>query len=501
MGELREACAVGRDGSTAANVLRAARRYGLAARGWRRAVRNLHRIPCPAILFWEFNHFVVLEGVGRRRYYLNDPASGHRVVDFDTIDRCYTGVALEFARTPGFETSARPPGAIRRLWHYLRDFKPSLALAGVLGLLLAASMLAVPLLLTVLVDHVLLQGRTAWGVGLAALLMMLGVLTYLLIWLQMRVLRRLAIAISITQTDRFLTHLFKLPLQFFSQRLGGDLLKRIQLIDDVARKAAVQLPTIAAEALMSLIFLAVMLAYDPVLALSLLALAIVLGLLVAAISRQRVDYSHLLQREQGLLVGVSMAGLRALQSMRATARENSFFARWAGFQAKELQARQSFEELGHLAQALPSLFLMLGSILVLGFGGWRALSGEMSLGVLMGFYLLAGNFLRPVGRLAVFTTELQPLHADLRRLEDVLTAQPVERGHAAARGKGGIPTLNGRLKLTGKVELRDVTFGYQAGKPPLIEDFSLSINPGERIAVVGPTGCGKTSLSLLVAGV
>ena len=502
MGELRDACAVGRDGSSAADILRAARRYGLDARGWRRSVQNLPQIPLPAILFWEFDHFVVLEGVEHGRYYLNDPASGHRVVDHDTLDRCFTGVALHFAKAPAFAPSARPPGILSRLWRYLRDFKPALAMAALLGLLLAASTLAVPLLVAVLVDHVLLQGRTDWGVTVAVLLLALGILTYLLVRLQMRALRRLAMAVSITQSDRFLRHLFGLPLQFFSQRLAGDLLKRTQLIDELARKGAVQLPTLAVEAAMSLAFLGVMVAFDLPLAAGLAGLAVLLAVLVAAISRLRIDYSHLLRREQGLLAGVSMAGLRALQSIRATAREDSFFARWGGYQAKELQSRQSFEELGHLVDALPNLFLALGSILVLGLGGWRAMTGEMTLGVLMGFYLLAGNFLRPIGRLMVFTNELQTLHADLRRLEDVFTAQPAARGNGAAARRGnGIATLNGALKLAGKVELREVTFGFQAGKPPLIENLSLTIQPGERVSVVGPTGCGKTSLSLLVAGV
>lgn len=500
MGELREACAVGRDGSSAADILRAARRYGLHARGWRRSARNLHLVPTPAILFWEFNHFVVLEGVTRGRYHLNDPASGHRTVEFETVDRCFTGVALQFSKTADFAANAKPPGALRQLWTYLRGFKPSLILAGMFGLLLAACLLAVPLLLTVVIDQVLLQGQTAWGGTVAMLLLALGILTYLLTWLQMRVLRRLAIAISVSQSDRFLTHLFRLSLQFFSQRLAGDLLKRMQLIDDVARMAAVRLPAIAAEVLMSLVFLGVMLAYDFMLALAVFALALLMGLLVAPLARRRVDSSHLLRREQGLLNGVAMAGLRALQSIRATAREDSFFVRWGGYQAKEIETRQSFEELGHVVDALPGLCSLLGSVVVLGFGGWRVLSGEMTLGMLMGFYLLAGSFLRPVGRLAVFVNELQPLGADLRRLEDVLAATPAERTHVGGPD-GRVATLNGRLKLTGRVEMRDLAFGFQRGKAPIIEGFSLTINPGERIALVGPSGCGKTSLSLLLAGV
>ena len=509
MAELRESCSVGRDGSSGADLLRAARRFGLDARGWRRAIDRIHLVPLPVILFWEFNHFVVLEGVVKGRFHLNDPASGRRIVDYDTFDRGYTGVTLEFAPGPEFETSARPPGVLARLWLWLRDFKPALALAGLLGLLLAVTALAAPLLVPVLVDRVLLPGQvaqeqTAQGGTLAALLAGCAILAYLLVRMQMRILRRLAITIGIARSDRFLTHLFRLPMQFFAQRLTGDLLMRAQAIDDIARKSTVGFVSVAVEAVMCLAFLVVMVAYDALLACGVLALAVVLALCVWALTRVRTDYNHVLRREQGLLSGAAMAGLRCVQTLRASARDSSFFARWAGYQANEVRARQAFAEIGHVVDALPGLFLTLGAILVLGVGGWQVASGTMTIGTLMGFYLLAGNFLRPIGRMMVFANELQTLSADLQRLDDVFAAEPAPEtgppdGHAA--GGRRLATVNDRLRMIGHVELRDVTFGFQPHKAPLISDFNLTIQPGQRVALVGPTGSGKTSLSLLIAGV
>ncbi len=500
MGEMREACGVGRDGSSAADLCHAAREYGLEAQGWRRPLSRLHATPLPAVLFWEFKHFVVLEGIGRQRYFLNDPASGRRALDEESFRRGFTGVVLQFSKGPDFRPSPQPPGVIRRLWRWLRDFRPALALSVVLGLLLALATLAVPLLLTVLIDQVLVLDRTAWGAPLIALLGGLGAVTYLLTWLQLRTLRRLAISVAVARSDRFLTHLFRLPMAFFTRRLAGDLLLRMQLIDAVAWEGGGQLVGVTVELVMCLAFLAVMFAYDPLLAGLVLALGALCGLLARQIAGLRSDHKHRLRREQGLFAGVTFAGLRSLASVRATGTENSFFARWSGYQANELGARQAFEELGHLIDALPGLFLMLGSALVLGLGGWRVAAGDMSVGVLMGFYLLAASFLRPVGRLATFTSELQTLDADLWRLDDVFSAKPTEHTAAAAPG-GRVATLDGRLRLTGRVELRDVTFGFQRHKPPLIRNFNLTIGPGERVAVVGPSGSGKTSLSLLVAGV
>ena len=499
--ELREACGVGRDGTSSADLLRAARDYGMDARGWRRPMRRVHLSPLPAILFWGFNHFVVLEGVGKGRYHLNDPACGHVAVDEETFDRNFTGVVLQIEPGPEFRRSRKPPGALERLWPLLRGFESGLVMAALFGLLLALTALVTPLLLTVVVDHVLAGRQTAWSIPAIGLMAGLAVATYLLTWLQLRTLRRLAVGVAVTHSDKFLTHLLRLPMEFFNHRLAGDLMTRMQIIDDIARQGAGQLIGLIVEVVMCLVFLSVMIAYSPLLSFAVLALGVLGGVLMRNLTRLSADHNYRKRRENGVLVGVEMAGLRRLHSIRATAAEDSFFARWGSHQARELGARQSFEEIRHIVDALPGLFLMIGSVLVLGIGGWQAIAGEMTLGMLMGFYVLAGHFLRPIGRLAQFTNDLQSMRVDLEMLEDVFGTPVPRQPHGGDPEAGRLATLNDRLRLTGHIELRNVTFGFQRNKPPLIENFSLTIRPGERVAVVGPSGAGKSSLALLVAGV
>ena len=328
-----------------------------------------------------------------------------------------------------------------------------------------------------------------------------GGVTWLLTWLQMRSLRKLVVRLSISQSDRFITRLLRLPMQFFAHRYAGDLTSRTQLIDQVAEVGASQLVGLAIELLMSLAFLALMLAWDLPLALVVAGLGALCLLAMREMVRLRRDQNHRLRRDQGLLRGVGMAGLRTVDTLRATAREDDFFSRWSGHQAAELQARQKFAEFGHMTLALPALFHLLGAAAVLGFGGWRVMSGEMSTGMLMGFYVLAVNFLNPIGRFAQFSDQLETLEADLERLDDVFNApEDAELDARESVPARSVVTFAGRLRLIGRLEMRGVTFGYQRNRPPLIENFNLTIEPGQRVAVVGPSGSGKSTLALLAAG-
>ena len=308
-------------------------------------------------------------------------------------------------------------------------------------------------------------------------------LVYVLVWLQQQTLQRLAIRLSVVQADRLLSHLFRLPAQFFAHRLTGDLTSRVQLVDEVAASASKQFTGVMIELVMSGLFLAVMIVFDPLLAAVVAALGLVNAMLTRVASQRRSDENRQVRREQALLAGVGASGLSNVESLRATAGEDAFFTRWSGYQARELTARQRFAELGYVTSSLPRLFLLLGAAVVFGLGGLRVISGDLSIGMLMGFYVVAGNFLQPIGRFVQFANMFQTLEADLQRIDDA-TAVPedpmLERQRNAV--SGSVATLGGRLRLAGRLELRNVTFGYRVNHPPLIENFNLTVEPGQRIA-------------------
>ncbi len=499
--ELREACSVNRDGCDAADITRAARGYGLEAQGWRREPEQLHDMTMPLIIFWEFNHFLVLEGFRGGNYLVNDPANGHRTLTAEEFDEGFTGVALSFEVGPEFTTGGSRPGVLRRLWPWLSDETGPLAFALFCGLLMSLPLAALPFLLSVFVDHVLSGQEPAWGAALAGGVALAGGLVYLLTWLRQRCLRLLAVRLSVDHADRFIRRLFRLRMRFFTNRYGGDLTSRIQLIDQIAVVATEQFVGVLIELVTSAVFLFFLFLYDPVLAVVVAGLGAVNLYIMQLLTRGRVGENRRLQREQGKLQGVGMYGLSNIDTLQATSGEVGFFSHWSGYQARELLARQRFTEVGHLIAALPGVFTILGNAVVLGVAGWRVMEGDMSLGMMMGCYVLASYFLLPIGRFAMFADLFQVLEANLQRLEDVLDAPEdtsIQEDGAAAASRAG---LSRTVRLSGQLELRNVEFGHKANREPMLQDFNLTIEPGQRVAVVGPTGSGKSTLALLAAGI
>ncbi len=495
--ELRVACGVSRDGSKASNLLKGARAYGLVGRGFRREPSALADLPLPMVVHWNFNHFVVLEGFRRGRVHLNDPASGPRVVSEREFDEAFTGVALTFEPGSGFE----PGGVRRRLAAALR---PRLAgsyraLAYVVGagLLLVVPGLVIPTFSRLFVDDVLVRQARDLAkplfLAMAAAVAVTGALTAL----QHRYLLRLETRFAVATSSRFLWHVLHLPMRFFTQRFAGDVGSRVAINDRIAHLLSGELAASAISACMAVFYAAFMWRYDRVLCAVAIATA---ALNVAALryfSLRREHLNRQLLHDQGRLLGTAMAGLQSMETLKAMGAEADFFARWSGYQAKAVGTEQRLKVETEMLAAVPRLLMPVSTALILGLGGLRVMDGAVSMGMLVAFQALMLGFIAPVNRMVDLGGTLQEASGDLARLDDVLSAPadlPPAPGDEEEDSFAAAPRLSGRL------ELRDVTFGYSPLDPPLIEDFSLTLRPGSRVALVGGSGCGKSTISRLVCG-
>ena len=497
--ELRDKCEVSRDGSSAASIMRAARHYGLEGGGLSVRAEALKKLDLPVIVFWQFSHFVVVEGFDSRSFYLNDPSTGRRRLSAEEFDQGYSGIALRFKPGDDFKPGGDRPGLFSQLNALLAGSWRVLTGTIACGFMLTLLSLVVPVSLSVFVDDVL-NAHAPWGALVAALLGA-GVLVYILSLLKQRFLKRLAVRVSVIGYSQGLSRLLRLPVEFFEHRLVGDLTERVSSTDRVAKNLTDQFLVLIVDMAMSAVLLVAMLAYDAVLTLIVLLLALLHGLLARFLNTFRAVRSQAMRREQGLLIGFGMQMLKSADNLRMTGSDDRFFSRWSGQQARELEARQLYSELGSVNTALPGLIAALRAAAILGLGGSFVMTGAMTLGTLVGFYILAEMFLAPIGRFLEFADKRQALETDLQRLEDISkTAEDPVFARRSPEAES-IPTFKGRLQLAGQLELRDVTFGFNRSKPPLIKDFNLAISPGQRVAVVGPSGSGKSTLARLVSGI
>ena len=494
--ELRVRCGVSRDGSKAANMLRAAREYGLVAQGFRRDPGRLFDLPFPMIVFWNFNHFIVVEGIRGDRVYINDPAEGPRRLTMQEFDEGFTGVCLGFRPGPGFRRGGARPSVLRGLLSRLGNARAPLVYVVLVTLLLVIPGLAVPTLSKVFVDDVLIpRSDTLMApllIGLAAAALLQGALT----WLQQICTSRMEAKLALVASSRFFWHVVTLPMTFFGQRFAGDIANRVASNDRVAQMISSEFATNAINVLTMAIYAPVMMAYDTTLTLVAFAMVAVNILALRLVSRAREDGNRRLLKEQGALVGASVNGVRMIETLKGNGTESDFFARWSGMHAKALLAQQQMGLLTSLLNVVPPLLSSLTTVAILGVGGVRILDGALTIGGLVAFQALARNFAQPVDGLVQFGAELQTIRGEIARLDDVLHYKPNPQ---AARG------LNERRPakppvVHGFVTLDNVTFGYNAKEAPLIENLSLSIRPGQRVALVGGSGSGKSTLGRLICG-
>ena len=494
--QLRVDCGVSRDGSTAANVLMAGKRYGLKGVGYKVELDGFQRVTPPSIAFWQFNHFLVVEGFGPGKVYLNDPAYGRRTVTAEEFDKGFSGVLLTFEPGPEFKKGGQKPSVVSALASRLRGVRLAITFCILAGLGLVIPGLAVPTFAKIFVDEILIGGSSRWLGPLLVGMVIAALLRAALTALQQHFLMRSATKLAITSTGRFLWHVLRLPIEFFMQRYAGEVSTRISSNDRVAAVLTGDLAVSAIGLVTAALYAALMLSYDVMLTVVGVSISLVNLAVLRFVNRRRADESQRHIQESGKLMSTAMGGVQCIESIKASARESDFFARWSGYQAKASIAEQRLGASNGFLSVLPIMLAMVSTAVVLGVGGFRVMDGSMTIGMLVAFQTLLMAFSRPINDLVRLGSVVQQLTGDMRRLDDVANYQI----DAAFTPDESTTPDSPERRLSGFLELRNVTFGYSRLSEPLIRDFNLKLSPGDRVAIVGASGSGKSTIAKLISG-
>ena len=501
--QVRADCGVSRDGSKATNVLKAARNYGLAAKGMTfstKALRERGTFPC--ILFWNFNHFVVLDGFRGKYAHINDPARGQVRVPMDEFDHSFTGVVLVFEKTDAFEPGGEPPSMFKAMLSRIKGIRGPIVF--VMLTAAASSLLGIisTSLTRVMLDYVLPGIKPDWLMPVLVILLTAALLSGMVNMLNAIYLARIQGKIAVVSSSRFMRHLLHLPVEFYSQRMVGDLQQRQSANETIAFTLVGQLAPVLISTFMLILYLVAMLRYSVLLTIVGISTVIVNGFLANYTSKKRVNVSRSMATDGGKLYSSTVGGIEMIETIKAAGAENGYFQRWSGYQANVSNAKARISAINEYLGSLPELITSLNNITVLVLGIWLIVRGELTPGSLLVFQSFLSSFMSPVNQLITLGQSVQEMVTQIERVDDVMRykVDVPEESEEITREENTLREDFGRDKLCGKVDLTDITFGYSPLEPPLIDHFDLHIQPGKWVALVGGSGCGKSTIAKLVSG-
>jgi NHLM bacteriocin system ABC transporter peptidase/ATP-binding protein len=494
--QLRLACGVSRDGSKPSNVAKAAEEYGLVVRSEAADAAGLAGKPLPLIALMPANTFAVVNGFRGDKVYLNDPSQGPTTMPLADFEKAFTGQVMTFRPGPDFVQEGRFPNIWSGLAHRFGGSTGALAFVVLVGLGLVVPGLLTPSFSRVFIDNVLVQGLAAWLRPL--LLAMFGTAAGLLVltWMQQYYLFRFAQKLTMKTSSEFLWHVLHLPVEFFSMRGGGDLATRVGLNTQIAQVLTGDLANTVLALITMFFYALLMVQYSIPLTILGIFFAGLNFVALRVISRKRVDANRRVQGQEAQLVTTTFAGMQMIETLKATGTISDFYARWAGIHANGMNARQELAVYTEYLVAVPVALAALSTAAVLSLGGEQVISGSLSIGALIAFQALMVSFSAPVNNMVNLGGAIQELEGNMIRLDDVLE-YPVD---GTLQGYSPSHDGQGPTRLTGELELRNVTFGYSRMDEPLISGFNLHLRPGARVAIVGGSGSGKSTLAKLVTG-
>ena len=498
---LRDVCQVSRDGTTALQLAKVARGYGMSAKGARKDLHELDTMATPFIAYWNFYHFVVVEGWDRKWVYINDPAAGPRRVSWDEMDTSFTGIAIEFEPTSEFERGGKRGSLVESMRMHLGPYKSALAFTTAVGVFATIPGIAAAGFLSFFINRVISDASTSVIAGFMAAVVLAIVAQMILGWVQRRTMLSITTDFTTSLAAEMTWRVLRLPMRFFTQRQPGEISWRLQMPAVVSILLSGPLPSVITGLVSILLYFVTMLVLSPLAAVAALMIGVLNFVILRAMARRQTERQELLMQEEGKLSAIVASGLSSIEFVKATGAEQELFARFGGQSARVVSVRQETAAANQILATVPGLLNIVASGAVLGIGGMQVINDNLSLGGLVALQVLAAGFLAPFGNLVQVGNSLLQFRAILPKIDDVLEQEPESDGlRSSVQAQSVSEPIASAAKLQGRVEFRDVVFGYNPGARPLLQGLSFTVEPGHRIAFVGTSGAGKSTVSRLLTG-
>ena len=492
---VRVDCGVSRDGSNAKNMMLAARHYGLEAKGYRmelEALRKQGTFPC--IIHWNFDHFVVLDGFKGNKAVLNDPARGVVKVDMESFDEAFTGIVINLIPGESFAPSGKPKSTLAFARKRLRGAGAAVVFVALTTIITYLFGIIDPVMSRIFYDRLLTGQNREWLNPFIALMAILCVMQLVVEWARTVYSLKINGKLSVIGNTSYMWKVLRLPMEFFSQRMVGDILQRQATNASIAGTLVDTVAPLLLNTFMMLFYLVLMVRYSPLLTLIGFGSVLINVIVARIMSNQRVNLMRVQLRDEGKLASATLAGISMTETIKSSGAENGFFRKWAGYQASVNTQNTRYGRLEASIGIIPSFVGNAANYMVLFIGVYLTMQGNFTLGSIAVFQGFLTAFMSPAETLISAGQTIQEMRTQMERVEDVMR-YPSDPNAADAAGAGEEPE-----KLKGGIELRHVTFGYSRLAEPLIEDFSMDVRPGSRVAFVGASGCGKSTLAKLIAG-
>ena len=494
--QVRYDCGVSRDGSNMKNVYLAAQHYGLEVHGYRMEPEGLKEngtFPC--IIHWEFNHFVVLDGFKGGKAILNDPARGIVKLTMEEFDEGFTGLVLTFAPGENFEPSGKRRSTLEFARKRLKGAGPAVAFVVLTSVISYLFEIIRPVMTRIFYDRLLTGQAPEWFYPFLTALVALTAFQLIVQWASTVYNLKINGKMAIEGNASYMWKILRLPMSFFSQRMTGDIMQRQGTNASIASTLVKTVAPLVLNTFMMIFYLVIMIRYSVLMTLvGIASLAINMGVANYMV-RKRINLTRVMLRDEGKLASATMAGISQTETIRASGAEAGFFRKWSGYQASVNTQQVKFDTLTARISVIPDFISTASNYLVMFLGVRLAMDNQFTIGMITIFQGLLASFMGPATMLVEAGQTIQEMRTEMERVEDVMQYPDdpaVTDREEAADGDYS--------KLKGEVELKHVTFGYSRLGEPTVTDFSMHLKPGSRVAIVGASGCGKSTVSKLITG-